>query len=164
MRGERKGRPVAFSERDLRDALGRYATGVTVVTTMTPRGPLGMTVNSFSSVSLDPPLVLWSPARKSSRFPAFEASSHFAIHILAADQRPLAEHFARNGDFEGVSHAPGIGETPLLSGAAARLECLHAVHYDGGDHLIVVGEVLRITEADRPPLVYHRGRYLALPD
>jgi flavin reductase (DIM6/NTAB) family NADH-FMN oxidoreductase RutF len=155
---------VAFSERDLRDALGRYATGVTVVTTMTPHGPLGMTVNSFSSVSLDPPLVLWSPARKSSRFPAFEASSHFAIHILAADQRPLAEHFARNGHFEGVGHAPGLGEAPLLEGTAARLECLHAVHYDGGDHLIVVGEVLRITEADRPPLVYHRGRYLALPD
>jgi flavin reductase (DIM6/NTAB) family NADH-FMN oxidoreductase RutF len=155
---------VAFSERDLRDALGRYATGVTVVTTMTARGPLGMTVNSFSSVSLDPPLVLWSPARKSSRFPAFEASSHFAIHILAADQRPLAEHFARNGHFEGIAHHPGLGEAPLIAGCSARLECLHAVHYDGGDHLIVVGEVLRISEADRSPLVYHRGRYLALPD
>jgi flavin reductase (DIM6/NTAB) family NADH-FMN oxidoreductase RutF len=107
---------VAFSERDLRDALGRYATGVTVVTTMTPHGPLGMTVNSFSSVSLDPPLVLWSPARKSSRFPAFEASSHFAIHILAADQRPLAEHFARNGHFEGIAH----------SRASARRRCSRA--------------------------------------
>jgi flavin reductase (DIM6/NTAB) family NADH-FMN oxidoreductase RutF len=153
---------AAFSERDLRDALGRFPTGVTVVTTMTPRGPLGMTVNSFSSVSLDPPLVLWSPARKSSRFPAFEAASHFAIHILAEDQVGLARHFARNGGFAGIAWEPGLGEAPLLPGATARLECLHAVHYDGGDHLIVVGEVLRIVEHDRPPLLYHRGAYLGL--
>lgn len=150
-----------FTEGELRSALGQYATGVAVVTTMTSSGPLGMTVNSFSSVSLDPPLVLWSPARKSTRFPAFEASTHFAIHILAVDQRPLAEHFARSGDFRSVPFALGIGEAPLLEGSAARLECLHAVHYDGGDHLIVVGEVLRLSEGARPPLLYHQGAYRA---
>jgi flavin reductase (DIM6/NTAB) family NADH-FMN oxidoreductase RutF len=79
-----------FDERRLRDALGQFATGVTVVTTMTPAGPLGITANSFASVSLVPPLVLWSPARKSARFPAFEAASHFAIHVLSCDQRALA--------------------------------------------------------------------------
>lgn len=153
-----------FSERDLRDALGRFATGVTVVTTMTPTGPLGITANSFASVSLAPPLVLWSPARHSRRFPAFEAASHFAVHVLSADQRPLAEGFARAGEGwptsdPGVAFTPGIGDAPLLDGCTARFECRHDSAHDGGDHLIVVGEILRIAEADLPPLLFHRGRY-----
>jgi flavin reductase (DIM6/NTAB) family NADH-FMN oxidoreductase RutF len=152
-----------FSERDLRDALGRFATGVTVVTTMTPKGPLGITANSFASLSLDPPLVLWSPARTSSRFAAFEAASHFAVHVLARDQQALAQHFARIGDgFERFGFTPGLGEAPLLEGAAARLECRHAAQFDGGDHLICVGEVLRLAHDDREPLVYHRGGYRGL--
>ncbi len=152
-----------FTERDLRDALGRFATGVTVVTTMTPDGPLGMTVNSFASVSLEPPLVLWSPARRSSRFPAFEAASHFAVHVLCVAQRDLAVRFAGTGDdFSGLDLSAGAGHAPLLSGCAARLECRHAAGYDGGDHLIMVGEVLRFTEHDLPPLIYYRGRYMGL--
>jgi flavin reductase (DIM6/NTAB) family NADH-FMN oxidoreductase RutF len=149
-----------FSQRELRDALGRFATGVTVVTTMTPRGPLGITANSFASVSLVPPLVLWSPARKSRRFPAFEAASHFAIHVLSADQRGLAEHFALPGEgFAEVDFTAGLGGAPLLEGCAARFECRHAAGHDAGDHLIVVGEVLRLEQADLPPLLYHRGAY-----
>ena len=151
-----------FDERELRNALGRYATGVTVVTTLAPTGPLGITANSFASVSLDPPLVLWSPARKSSRFAAYEAASHFAIHVLAEDQRPLAEHFARIGSFDGMPHRPGLGDAPLIEGCAARLECRHAAQFDGGDHLICVGEVLRIEHSDRPPLLYHGGGYRGL--
>jgi flavin reductase (DIM6/NTAB) family NADH-FMN oxidoreductase RutF len=152
-----------FSERELRDALGRFATGVTVVTTMTPGGPLGMTVNSFASVSLDPPLVLWSPARRSSRFPAFEAASHFAVHVLSAGQRDLAVRFARKGgDFSGLSPSLGAGDTPLFAGCAARFECRHAAGYDGGDHLIMVGEVLRFVGNDLPPLLDHRGGYRGL--
>ncbi len=152
-----------FSKRDLRDALGRFATGVTVVTTMTAQGPLGITANSFASVSLAPPLVLWSPARHSRRFPAFESASHFAVHVLSVDQRPLAEAFARPGDgWPGPEHAQGIGDVPLLGGCTARFECRHESAHDGGDHLIVVGEVLRLTEADLPPLVFHRGRYYGL--
>jgi flavin reductase (DIM6/NTAB) family NADH-FMN oxidoreductase RutF len=152
-----------FNERDLRDALGRFATGVTVVTTMTPGGPLGITANSFASLSLDPPLVLWSPARVSSRFAAFEAASHFTVHVLAADQRPLAEHFARlGGGFEAFGFDRGLGEAPLLRGCAARFECRHAARFDGGDHLICVGEVLRIAQDDRPPLIYHHGGYRGL--
>jgi flavin reductase (DIM6/NTAB) family NADH-FMN oxidoreductase RutF len=152
-----------FSENELRDALGRFATGVTVVTTMTDRGPLGITANSFSSVSLRPPLVLWSPARKSRRFPAFEAAAYFAVHVLSAGQRALAEAFSGPGNaFDGVAYEPGIGEVPLFSGCTARFECRHAAGYDGGDHLIVVGEVLRLARADLPPLLYHRGRYHGL--
>jgi flavin reductase (DIM6/NTAB) family NADH-FMN oxidoreductase RutF len=152
-----------FSERELRDALGRFATGVTVVTTMTPGGPLGMTVNSFASVSLDPPLLLWSPARRSSRFPAFEAASHFAVHVLSAGQRDLAVRFARKGgDFSGLSPSLGAGDAPLFAGCAARFECRHAAGYDGGDHLIMVGEVLRFVGNDLPPLLYHRGGYRGL--
>ncbi len=154
-------RPVPeFEERKLRDALGRFATGVTVVTTMTADGPLGITANSFASVSLDPPLVLWSPARKSARFPAFEAAQHFAIHVLSRGQQALAERFARAGDaFAGLAFARGLGDAPLIAGCAARFECRHAAGHDGGDHLIVVGEVLRLEEADLPPLVYYRGGY-----
>jgi flavin reductase (DIM6/NTAB) family NADH-FMN oxidoreductase RutF len=152
-----------FSQRQLRDAMGRFVTGVTVVTTMTPGGPLGITANSFASVSLDPPLVLWSPARRSSRFPAFEAASHFAIHVLARGQQALAEHFARfGGEFERFGYVPGLGEAPLLEGCTARFECRHAAQFDGGDHLICVGEVLRIVEAEREPLIYFRGGYTGL--
>ena len=152
-----------FSERDLRDALGRFATGVTVVTTMTPRGPLGITANSFSSVSLHPPLILWSPARKSRRFPAFEAASFFAIHVLSAGQQGLAERFALPGDgFADVGYETGFGDTPLLAGCSARFECRHAAGHDGGDHLIVVGEVLRVSQTDLKPLLFHRGHYTSL--
>jgi flavin reductase (DIM6/NTAB) family NADH-FMN oxidoreductase RutF len=152
-----------FSERQLRDALGRFATGVTVVTTMAPRGPLGITANSFASVSLDPPMILWSPARKSWRFPAFEAASHFAVHVLSVGQQALAQHFARPGQgFGRIDFERGIEDVPLLSGCAARFECRHLAGYDGGDHLIVVGEVLRLVQADLEPLIYHRGGYRRL--
>jgi len=154
---------VEFSERELRDALGCFATGVTVVTTTGARGPVGMTVNSFASLSLDPPLVLWSPARRSSRFAAFEAAEHFAVHVLGRDQQPLAEHFARSGGFGRFGHAPGIGGAPLLEGCVARLECFHAARFEGGDHLICVGEVLRIAaEPEREALIFHRGAYRGL--
>lgn len=154
---------VEFGERELRDALGRFVTGVTVVTTMTPEGPLGITANSFASVSLRPPLVLWSPARKSRRFPAFEGASHFAVHVLSVGQQPLAEAFASPGDpFAAVAFGAGLGGVPLLDGCAARFECRHAAGHDAGDHLIVVGEVLRLAHSDLPPLIFHRGRYRAL--
>lgn len=153
-----------FTDRNLRDAMGCFATGVTIVTTMTPKGPLGMTVNSFASVSLDPPLVLWSPARKSARFPAFEAASHFAVHILSASQKGLAESFAKSGEapFAGLEYTLGAGDSPLFSGCSARFECRHSAGHDGGDHLIVVGEVLRFDCTGLTPLLYHQGGFAEL--
>ncbi|MSU91151.1 flavin reductase [Rhodobacteraceae bacterium 2CG4] len=154
---------MSRNERALRDALGRYATGVTVVTTQTARGPLGITANSFAAVSLDPPLVLWSPARRSRRFPAFEAASHFAIHVLTEEQRWLAERFARSGgDFAGIETTPGLGGAPLIAGCAARLECQHAAQHEGGDHLILVGEVRRFAQGSGAPLIFFGGDYRRL--
>jgi len=154
-------RCMSMSEfRELRDALGMFATGVTVITTMTDDGPLGITANSFASLSLDPPLVLWSPARKSSRFPAFDAAKHFAVHVISEEQQTLSDAFARRGDqFDGFDWQEGIGKSPLFPDCAARFECVKAAGYDGGDHKIMVGEVLRFTSEDRRPLVYHSGKY-----
>ncbi|GAB4265927.1 MAG: flavin reductase family protein [Pararhodobacter sp.] len=152
--------PGPGDERRLRDALGAFATGVTVVTTRTARGPVAMTANSFASVSLAPPLVLWSPARASRRFAAFAEADHFAIHILAADQAPLVAHFARHG---GDFALPGLTETaegvPILPGCLAVFDCArHAVH-EGGDHAIVVGRVRSVRHRPGAPLVFQAGRY-----
>ncbi len=142
----------------LRRALGRFVTGVTVVTVPTSDGPMGITANSFTSVSLDPPLVLWCPARASRRFGHFVDAPHFAIHVLGAEQAGVAGDFARGaGLFTAQAHSPeGV---PLLPDALARFDCaLHAEH-DGGDHLIVVGRVLRATLRAGAPLVFAGGDY-----
>lgn len=151
--------PDAANSRAFRDALGKFATGVTVVTAEGPLGPLGMTANSFSSVSLDPPLVLWSVARTSARFAAFEQAQHFAIHILGADQETECHRFSRGGGAFAQS-APGRNAwgVPVLAHAIARFDCeLHARH-DGGDHLILVGRVLECRTAEGAPLVFSAGR------
>jgi flavin reductase (DIM6/NTAB) family NADH-FMN oxidoreductase RutF len=141
--------PTPETARAFRDALGTFATGVTVITADGPEGPVGITANSFSSLSLDPPLVLWSPARSSRRFGVFAGAERFAIHVLAAGQTDIAQHFTRTGDL------PEGGLGPVL----ARFDCArHAVH-DGGDHAIVVGRVLRVWHAPGAPLVFHAGRF-----
>jgi len=152
--------PGADTHRRLRDALGQFATGVTVITAKSAIGPLGMTANSFSSVSMDPPLVLWSPARKSHRFAAFSEAPHFAIHVLARTQRDMALHFATQGhDFEGFEHRISEIGIPVLSGCLAVFECaLEAVH-DGGDHAIVVGRVQAVQATTGAPLVFNSGQF-----
>ena len=150
--------PGPETVRILRDALGRFVTGVTVVTAPTPAGPIGITANSFTSVSLDPPLVLWCPARASRRFAHFDAAGHFAIHVLGADQLEIARRFASGaGGFDAQEQSPeGV---PLLPDALARFDCaLHAAH-DGGDHTIVVGRVLRAELRAGAPLVFSGGDY-----
>lgn len=144
----------------LREALSRYATGVTVVTTSGPQGPVGITANSFTSLSLEPPLVLWCPARKSSRFDAFAGAAHYAIHVLGSDQLALCRRFARSGaDFEDVDYGTTPDGQPLLPGCLARFDCrAHAVH-EGGDHAILVGEVLRAETRAGDPLLFWGGRY-----
>lgn len=145
-----------------RSALGAFATGVTIVTTLDGEGrDVGLTANSFNSVSLDPPLILWSLAKTSGSFAAFAAASHFAVHILGEDQQALSDRFARKGidKFEGLAVERGESGIPLLSGCAARFRCRPAYQYDGGDHVIFVGEVLDFEHSDRTPLVFHAGRY-----
>ena len=152
--------PGPGTERAFRDALGAYATGVTVITTTGPQGPLGITANSFASLSLDPPLVLWSPARFSRRFEAFTTAPHFAIHVLGAGQQELGRHFARQGhafDLPGIeANAQGV---PVLPGCLAVFECAREAVHEGGDHAIVVGRVLAARHRTGAPLVFHGGLY-----
>lgn len=144
----------------LRRVLGQFATGVTVVTTRDANGPLAMTANSFASVSLDPPLVLWSPARASRRCASFAAAGHSSIHILRDTQREMALQLARDGrDFAGIDWDPGDGGTPLITGCLARLDLTPHAQHDGGDHLILVGRVVRTVSGDGVPLVFAQGRY-----
>jgi len=153
---------MKLNARDLRNALGTFATGVTIVTTRHASGAdVGLTANSFSSVSLDPPMVLWSLAKSSSSIEAFRAASHFAVHILAADQDSLSSQFAsKAGDkFAGLEVGRGRDNIPLLLACTARFECRTAFQYEGGDHLIFVGEIHEFTHSDQPPLIFHGGRY-----
>ena len=147
--------------RTLRDALGCFATGVTVVTGVDPHGkPIGMTVNSFASVSLDPPLVLWSPAKNSSRYPAFSGATHFAIHVLSADQDVLSARFTRNGRaFDDLDWEINDEGVPVIPGTLARFECRQAAAHDAGDHTIIVGEVLRAAHRDGDPLCFSGGAF-----
>jgi flavin reductase (DIM6/NTAB) family NADH-FMN oxidoreductase RutF/DNA-binding MarR family transcriptional regulator len=159
----RKAAPPVFSPREFRASLGMFATGVTIVTARTGDGELvGLTANSFNSVSLDPPLVLWSLARAAGSLPAFSAGSHYAINILAADQKALAERFAARGAdrWAGVAFVEGAGRAPLLAGAAATFECFNRSRYEEGDHVIFVGEVERCSHrADASPLLFHGGKF-----
>jgi flavin reductase (DIM6/NTAB) family NADH-FMN oxidoreductase RutF len=159
----RKASPPAFSTREFRASLGMFATGVTIVTARTAAGELvGLTANSFNSVSLDPPLVLWSLARAAGSMAAFSAGSHYAINILAADQKALAERFAsRSAErWAGVEFTDGVAGSPLLAGAAATFECFNRSRYEEGDHVIFVGEVERCSHREGvSPLLFHGGRF-----
>ncbi|HEX4378009.1 MAG TPA: flavin reductase [Steroidobacteraceae bacterium] len=152
----------ALDTREFRSALGAFATGVTLVTTRRRNGePVGLTANSFNSVSLEPPLVLWSLARSSSNLDAFSEAEYWAVHILASDQESLSSRFgARRADkFSGLTVENGMGGVPLLPGCTARFQCRTAFQYDGGDHIIFVGEVLAFDRTDSPPLLFHGGSY-----
>lgn len=151
--------PDLSHERDFRDALGQFATGVTVVTARGPEGPVGITANSFAALSLDPPLVLWSPARRSSRFAIFAEAGHFAIHVLAIDQLDICRHFTRRGDFDGIAHGIGPAGVPHLPGSLTRFDCRREAVHDGGDHLIVVGRVERVETGPGEPLVFQAGHF-----
>ena len=149
--------PAAF-----RKVLGAFTTGVTIVTARTGEGePVGVTANSFNSVSLDPPLILWSLAKKAYSLPVFEGAEYFAVHILSADQEQLSNRFANKGEdkFSGIEIGDGVGRTPLLSGCCARLQCRTAYKYEGGDHIIFVGEVIELDHTNAAPLVFQAGKY-----
>ena len=140
-----------------------FATGVTIVTARGPDGePVGLTANSFNSVSMSPPLVLWSLARSAGSMPAFERGSHYAINILAAEQHALAERFASKAvdRFKGLAFREGAGGAPIIEGAAAVFECFNRSRYEEGDHVIFVGEVEHCERREgAQPLIFHGGRY-----
>lgn len=154
-----------FSSTEFRQALGMFATGVTIVTARSLNGELiGLTANSFNSVSLSPPLVLWSLSRLAGSMGAFSAGSHYAINILSADQQALARQFATKDidRFAGVAYSQGAGGAPVLDGSAASFECFNRSQYEEGDHVIFVGEVERCSHrTGASPLLFHGGRYYA---
>ena len=167
-----------FDSNEFRSALGAFATGVTVVTTnvktnnattnnaKTGAGEnlVGITVNSFASVSLDPPLVLWSMDKGADVFEVFNQASHYAVHILRHDQEQLSQHFATNLDnkFTGLEYELGIEKLPLLTQYCARFQCQVTKRYNGGDHIILVARVLEMDHRPAQPLVFHAGDYKKL--
>ena len=152
----------SFTPRELRDAFGLFATGVTVVTAIRPDGvPVGVTVNSFASVSLEPPLLLWCLARASSGVPAFAPGVSFAVHVLSHHQLDLARHFARrtHEKFEPGRPAGNRPDPPHLAEALCRFDCRVQALHGAGDHLIIVGEVLGIARAPGTPLAFYASRF-----
>jgi flavin reductase (DIM6/NTAB) family NADH-FMN oxidoreductase RutF len=148
--------------RHLRNALGRFPTGVTVVTTRTAAGkPEGLTANSFAALSLEPPLVLWSIGRGSLSIAGFAASGHFAINVLRAEQTALSHRFAtrREHKFDGVPFVDGLGGCPLLDGVLATFEGTIESVGEGGDHLLFIGRVHRVAYGDGEPLIFSAGKY-----
>lgn len=152
--------PNQADPRAFREALGRFGTGVTVITCATRDGPLGITANSFSSLSLDPPLVLWAPAKSSSRYPHFMAADRFAIHVMGREQFDTCRGFALDGDaFDRIDWEEGEGGVPLITGSLSCLECATTATHDGGDHSIIVARVTRVTTRAGEPLLFFGGAY-----
>jgi flavin reductase (DIM6/NTAB) family NADH-FMN oxidoreductase RutF len=151
---------VAFDSQEFRRALGRFATGITIITARAPEGtPIGLTCNSFGSLSLDPPLVQWSIARTSRNYAALCAATHFAVHVLDSSQGELCQQFsAKNRDrFASLEVEEGLAGLPLLRRYHARFECETHARLEAGDHMIIVGRVLRLCEQDGDPLLFYRG-------
>lgn len=156
---------VSFDPRTFRQALALFATGVTIITTVAPDGTrIGITANSFSSVSLDPPLVLFSVARKAYSLPAFKQSGRFVINVLGAEQAPLSNRFATTSreKWQGMDHESWRG-CPILVGTLAHFDCLTHAMLDGGDHVIIVGRVVQLSQtASGDPLIFYGGLYRRL--
>jgi flavin reductase (DIM6/NTAB) family NADH-FMN oxidoreductase RutF len=165
MNSSRRAQAPNFSAQDFRQALGMFATGVTVVTARDAQGQLvGLTASSFNSVSLSPPLVLWSLAKTAASLAVFSAGSHYAINILSAEQQDVAERFASKqaSRWQGVAYSDGMAGAPLLHGTAAAFECFNRSRYDEGDHIVFIGEVERCHHrSSASPLLYHGGRFYA---
>jgi 3-hydroxy-9,10-secoandrosta-1,3,5(10)-triene-9,17-dione monooxygenase reductase component len=157
------GTASTFDPRDFRDALGSFATGVTVITTRGPRGELvGNTATSFNSVSLEPPLVLWSLGRHAYSFKAYLSTDHFAVNVLREGQEELSARFSKSlGDkWQGLDYETGETGCPILPNALAVFECKTAYTYQGGDHIIFVGEVIKYDyDPEGRPLLFWHGGY-----
>ncbi|MBS0347811.1 MAG: flavin reductase family protein [Proteobacteria bacterium] len=152
--------------RAFRDTLGMFPTGVTVITARAPSGePIGLTVSSFNSVSLTPPLVVWSLSKHLPSVPIFENAAVYAINILADDQQDISQRFASRSDdkFAGLPFTEGLDGVPLLPGCVAWFECRQFSRHEGGDHVVFIGEVARFDrQIDKTPLVFQGGAYRRL--
>jgi len=156
-----------LEQKEFRKALGSYATGVTVITTVNDDGDsIGITANSFSSLSLDPPLVLWSIAKSSSRFRLFECAGACAIHVLSSAQEAVSKHFTtvREKQFEDLGHEKGNNNILLLTDYLARFQCTVVERYEGGDHSIIVCRVDEMRAKQGRPLLFAEGRYQSLSE
>ncbi len=156
---------VQIDPMKFRRALGNFTTGVTIMTAQNEQGEkVGVTANSFNSVSLDPPLILWSIDKKSSSFPVFEQASHFAVNILSGSQIDLSNKFSRRNidKYEGTGFQEGAGSAPILDHCSAVFECEKHQIIEGGDHWIMIGKVVNFHDEGRSPLVYHQGAYSAV--
>jgi 3-hydroxy-9,10-secoandrosta-1,3,5(10)-triene-9,17-dione monooxygenase reductase component len=154
--------PAVIESRRFRDVLGSFTTGVIVVTTVNECGhPVGLTVNSFNSLSLDPPLILWSLSLKAPSLNSFRSTGHFVINILSSSQQRLCKVFSTPSEnkFENVGFVVGLGGVPILKDTVAHMVCRTYSRYPGGDHEIYVGEVLEIEDRNHAPLVFHRGSF-----
>ena len=159
----------AFDQRQFRDALAQFPTGVTIICTRaqaasegTPRY-VGFTANSFNSVSLEPPLILWTIAARSASLTAFEAAERYAVNVLSSEQADLARRFSRpHADrFAGVAHRLGWSDAPLIDGCVAWIECRHHARHAAGDHIVFVGEVVTVERARGGALIFHQGEFTA---
>lgn len=157
----------AFEPAALRDVLGHFATGVTVVTTLGDKSaPVGLAANSFASVSLDPPLIVWSISLQSPSLGAFRRHGFFAINIMCDQSKDLALNFARPSEdkFAGVDWRPGLSGVPVLNAASAVIQCRTETRMPGGDHEIYLGHVLELDQTDKAPLLFHKGDFATLGD
>lgn len=155
----------AIDTTELRRCLGSFVTGVTVITALDAQGqPEGITANSFSSLSLEPALIVWSLRLSSRSFDTYQNATHFAVNILAQEQVNLSNRFAASGikRFDGVGYTPGLAGVPLLAGCVATLECSLQATHPGGDHALFIGQVQRIHMYQRAPLAYGSGGYLSV--
>lgn len=154
--------PSLVDAASMRDVLGHFCSGVTVITAIAPDGPVGFTCQSFASLSLDPPLVSFAPARTSSSWPKVRAARRFCVNVLADDQDEVSTAFARSGTdkFAGVAWRPSLQGAPVLDGVVAWIECELWAEYDGGDHTLVAASVIDLgADTARTPLLFHRGGY-----
>ena len=156
---------MKLSERQFRDALGQFATGVCIVAAA-PEGfdPVGVTVNSFTSVSIEPPLILWCLKIESVVYPAFAAAERFSINVLAAEQKELSDHYAdkTRHKLDPGSYNNDAGGIPVFNNAICSISCVTRSRYDAGDHVIILGEIVDITSNPGEPLLFFQGRYREL--
>ena len=155
-----------FDQKELRTIFGQYPTGVTVITTKDKNGsPVGMTANSFASVSLSPPLVLWSVDKMRNTHDVYTQSQHFCVHIVDDSQQALSDRFASKKEdrFSEMEWSEGVLDSPVLSGCLCSIECETEAIYPGGDHSLILGKVVNTNlESSKNPLIFHKGNYKKL--